>query len=315
MGYNRIFVLQAATILLMAALIGYGVLKLPSASTATPVSTNFSANSGAKTLALTLFLFYLANGFAGVQLSPGVPAQNINQGFWQLHFLVVFGCPLFGIFLDRRRGGAKQAMLVCSVLLILATTLNALNDSPLLHMILLSLGSLAQFAVLITATVAVAGLGTSMAWYGVAFLFPVLLRLVTHFAYTASMNIPALGGGASVLLATATAVGFHFAVRRMPDGEDAEAKAEIPPEVSPVVPPVVPPEKGVDHFEEFFRLHNLTPRECEVLRLLATGGSNLEIALRLDLSESTVKKHVRNIMTKAEVTNRNSLLVKVFSEK
>lgn len=48
----------------------------------------------------------------------------------------------------------------------------------------------------------------------------------------------------------------------------------------------------------------LTPRELEVLRLLATGLGNKEIAPRLDISEHTVKFHVASIMGKLGAASR-----------
>ncbi|NBH11325.1 response regulator transcription factor, partial [Amycolatopsis sp. SID8362] len=48
----------------------------------------------------------------------------------------------------------------------------------------------------------------------------------------------------------------------------------------------------------------LTAREAEVLRLLAGGGSNREIARALSISEKTVRNHVEHIYAKAGVTNR-----------
>ena len=42
----------------------------------------------------------------------------------------------------------------------------------------------------------------------------------------------------------------------------------------------------------------LTPREIEVLRLVAGGNANKEIAARLSLTEETVKGHVKNILAK-----------------
>jgi LuxR family maltose regulon positive regulatory protein len=48
----------------------------------------------------------------------------------------------------------------------------------------------------------------------------------------------------------------------------------------------------------------LSEREREVLRLLAAGLSNSELAARLFLSVGTVKRHVHNIFLKLEVTNR-----------
>lgn len=51
-------------------------------------------------------------------------------------------------------------------------------------------------------------------------------------------------------------------------------------------------------------LTGLTPREEEVLKLLATGESNREIAKRLFLSEQTVKNHVASIFRKLHVNDR-----------
>jgi DNA-binding CsgD family transcriptional regulator len=48
----------------------------------------------------------------------------------------------------------------------------------------------------------------------------------------------------------------------------------------------------------------LTPREVEVLRLVAGGASNREIAAELVLSEKTVARHVANIFVKAGVSSR-----------
>lgn len=48
----------------------------------------------------------------------------------------------------------------------------------------------------------------------------------------------------------------------------------------------------------------LSTRECEVLRLVAAGLSNPQIATRLTLSEHTVKRHVANILTKLALPTR-----------
>jgi DNA-binding NarL/FixJ family response regulator len=48
----------------------------------------------------------------------------------------------------------------------------------------------------------------------------------------------------------------------------------------------------------------LTPREVEVLRLIAAGKSNRDIADTIFISLNTVANHVRNILAKLEVTNR-----------
>jgi DNA-binding CsgD family transcriptional regulator len=51
-------------------------------------------------------------------------------------------------------------------------------------------------------------------------------------------------------------------------------------------------------------LGGLTPRELEVLRLLARGQSTKEIAVTLDISRKTAGNHVEHIYTKLGVSNR-----------
>jgi DNA-binding NarL/FixJ family response regulator len=51
-------------------------------------------------------------------------------------------------------------------------------------------------------------------------------------------------------------------------------------------------------------IEQLTPRESEVLGLLAQGLPNKQIALELEISEHTVKFHISSIYTKLNATNR-----------
>jgi ATP/maltotriose-dependent transcriptional regulator MalT len=56
----------------------------------------------------------------------------------------------------------------------------------------------------------------------------------------------------------------------------------------------------------------LTPREAEVLRLVAAGMTNNEIASSLHLSIKTVSRHISNIFTKIGVTSRTAATVYAF---
>lgn len=59
----------------------------------------------------------------------------------------------------------------------------------------------------------------------------------------------------------------------------------------------------------------LTDRELEVLRLVAQGMSNREIAVALFISENTVKNHVRNILEKLHLHSRMEAVVYAVREK
>jgi two-component system, NarL family, response regulator NreC len=52
------------------------------------------------------------------------------------------------------------------------------------------------------------------------------------------------------------------------------------------------------------RISTLTPREREILKLLADGLSNADVAEKLYISQETVKSHVRHILTKLEADTR-----------
>lgn len=54
---------------------------------------------------------------------------------------------------------------------------------------------------------------------------------------------------------------------------------------------------------------DLTQRECQILKLIASGLSNREIAQQLFISEKTVKSHLSNIFCKLKVSNRTEAVV------
>jgi DNA-binding CsgD family transcriptional regulator len=58
----------------------------------------------------------------------------------------------------------------------------------------------------------------------------------------------------------------------------------------------------------------LTPREHDVVKLVARGASNYEIASELRCAVRTVEHHVTSILRKADVTNRAALIVALMGQ-
>ena len=69
-------------------------------------------------------------------------------------------------------------------------------------------------------------------------------------------------------------------------------------------PPQSPPTPAL--FQE------LTPRELEILRLIAQGLRNREIAARLVISEKTVGNHISNIFSKLQVNDRSQAILRAL---
>jgi DNA-binding NarL/FixJ family response regulator len=78
----------------------------------------------------------------------------------------------------------------------------------------------------------------------------------------------------------------------------AKIVAEVTRQTQPAAPPLVEP---------------LTAREIEILRLMAKGQNNREIAETLVITEGTVKNHITNILGKLEVRDRTQAILKAQS--
>ncbi len=109
----------------------------------------------------------------------------------------------------------------------------------------------------------------------------------------------ASSGASAVLFRDASPSALAAAVRAVDEGLAAYDRALVqallrPPE------PEAPDSPG----------EALTPREGEVLRLLAEGLSNKHIAARLSISEHTAKFHVNAILSKLHVQRRTEAVVR-----
>lgn len=90
-------------------------------------------------------------------------------------------------------------------------------------------------------------------------------------------------------------------LRTMPDesGDDVVSPAARPAAASVSSTSLASPDISTND-----PIHDLSPRETEILRLIAQGTSNKQIARALDIAETTVKIHVQHILRKLNLSNR-----------
>ena len=100
-------------------------------------------------------------------------------------------------------------------------------------------------------------------------------------------------GATSYLLKTAPAEDVIAAVREAATGT-ASLSPELLTRLTQALRRPPPPDP----------LQPLSPRERDVLRLIAHGHSNRQIARDLAIGEQTVKTHVRSILTKLDLQDR-----------
>jgi DNA-binding NarL/FixJ family response regulator len=115
----------------------------------------------------------------------------------------------------------------------------------------------------------------------------------------------ALRAGASgFLLKDAPAEELASAIRVVAAGESLLAPGVTRRVIDAFVRRAAPPRTATDE-----RVALLTPRELEVLGLIARGLSNLDIAERLYVSEGTTKTHVSNVLAKLGLRDRVQAVV------
>jgi two-component system response regulator DegU len=137
-------------------------------------------------------------------------------------------------------------------------------------------------------------------------------------------------GAAGYVLKSAPPQQITDAIQRALDGEspfnqevamrlllglmDEERKESKEEQLSSNVTPKSLPLNGERSQEEAALHSSLTGREVEVLRLMARGHTNKEIAQILFVSVGTVKKHVHHIIDKLEVSDRTQAVVRAIEE-
>jgi len=127
---------------------------------------------------------------------------------------------------------------------------------------------------------------------------PCRVLMLTTFDLDRHVYDALRAGAAGFLLKDASAQQLVGAIERTVAGE------------APMAPPVLA--RMIERFLErapatpvqSSRLQSLTPREREVLALVAAGLTNTEIAERLVVSLATVKTHVRSILAKLDARDR-----------
>ena len=112
---------------------------------------------------------------------------------------------------------------------------------------------------------------------------------------------PAIEAGATgYLLKDVDPTELHQAIQAVHHGE-----VQLHPDVTKkLIQRVTAPQTVVESAHG-----DLTPRELEVLSLIAQGKSNREIAVSLSISEKTVKTHVGNIFSKLHLSDRTQAAI------
>ena len=120
--------------------------------------------------------------------------------------------------------------------------------------------------------------------------------------------VEALRAGASgFLLKDVDPVDFVRAIRIVASGEALIAPSVTRRLLERFAKLAVPADETHAH-----RLRELTEREREVLKLVAQGLANREIAARLSLAEPTVKAHVSHLLLKLDLRDRAQLVVLAY---
>lgn len=129
--------------------------------------------------------------------------------------------------------------------------------------------------------------------YGVAGgLLIVALKLI-EYRFLVSGHAVEIYGGLIAALFAGLGIWFGMSLRKTRAAEAADSSDAPPPDSLPFLPD-----------QTRLRETGITPRELEILGLIAAGLSNREIAERLFVSENTVKTHSSRVLDKLGARRR-----------
>ncbi len=126
-------------------------------------------------------------------------------------------------------------------------------------------------------------------------------KIIALTSFTGDEQVfPAIQAGASsYLLKDVSPDALADAIRAVHRGETRLHPEIARKLVEKVAHPIAQPESGSE----------LTPREREVIRLVALGQNNREIAQGLFISEKTVKTHISSILSKLNLADRTQMAI------
>lgn len=139
---------------------------------------------------------------------------------------------------------------------------------------------------------------------------PVRVLVVTTFNLDEYVFEALRAGASGFLLKDARPADLVAAVRTVSAGETLLAPAVTHTLIGHYAERIRPSGRGTAERDQVLRL--LAPREVEVLRLIADGLSNAEIATALVISPETVKTYVSRILTKLDLRDRIQAVILAF---
>lgn len=286
-----------------------------------------TGNNGLRLLLASLFLAAMIT-LIDIRVLPQISLIS-GPAFDLILVLVVVSCPIVGWLLDNNNASAlRRFVLCCSFFFILTPSLSLISHEGAYctYVAVRSLAVMAQYIIYIGFSFAFAILCMGRRDFALAIVIPFTMRLfpISSFAFVQ----PQLIGVQGIISLFATMAAFLFYVVMRDVG--------LPEEVPDTGEPSSTPEEengdetdAVNREEEekdigdsltmaierFLATRNLTPREREVAAMVIRGASTRDIAYTLDISEHTVKTHVKKMLEKFELPNRKTFVAGFISSK